>query len=144
MLISKQVGIVNGYLVILETNLGTLTSFLKTVTYSGFIFFSIDLLGIYVEMAVTPNKQKVLVQSSPGTVKVLSLPGLVLLHTHTPAYWTTNLPKQITFSADSSLAVVEVGHIIPVVLLNLTDYSIAHEIPTTELIESAHFINSGN
>ena len=51
---------------------------------------------------------------------------------------------KITFSGDSSLAIIETDTVNSIVILNLTDFSIAHEIIVTDAVASAHFLNSSN
>lgn len=51
---------------------------------------------------------------------------------------------QITFSQDSTLAIIETDNFNPIKVLNLTDYVVVHSVSINDTIHSAHFLDSSN
>ena len=57
---------------------------------------------------------------------------------------TADTTQKITFSQDSSLAIIETDNINPLLIYSMTSYSIIHQIPISAQIYEAHFLDSSN
>ena len=119
-------------------------SFLQSTTYSA---SEIGWKGVFGSnnMVMSPDGQKILVWDDLSTVRLLS-PALSILQTHTPTITPAVLDctKTISFSQDSSLAIVETDTFNPIQILSTADLSIVHSITPLEAVDSVHFVNSSN
>ena len=100
-------------------------------------------------LVLSPDGKKILAWTNLSFVQLVdsSVPtSLILLNTWTPLNTPNVLDctKTISFSQDSSLAIVETDNFNPIEILNTSDLSTVHTIDVFEPIESAHFINSSN
>ena len=103
----------------------------------------------YTNLVLSPDSNKILIWTPQSTVRLVdsSTPAsLVLQNTWTPQ----NIPsvpdctQTISFSQDSSLAIVETDNFNPIAILNTSDLSEVHTIDVFEAVQSAHFVNSSN
>ena len=118
-------------------------NFIQSTTYSA-IETGWKNVNNFNKMALSPDGQIILVWDDESTVKLLN-PALNILHTHTPTSTpNTSCTKTISFSQDSSLAIVETDLFNPIVILNTVDLSIVHSIMALEAVDSVHFVNSSN
>ena len=94
-------------------------------------------------MAVTPDFQKACVWNKSAAVNIFDLNTMTLLHTFVPPVPTpVFLTELITFSQDSSLALLETSTYNPLFLINLNTFTSYNVISTTSGIPGAFFLNS--
>ena len=96
-------------------------------------------------MAITPDYQQALIWNQVSTIKVINLTTMQPTHTETPfpppPSSTTN---KITFSADSSLAIIEMDQHQPTLVLDLRTFLPVHQVSVNESIRGAYFLNNSN
>ena len=115
---------------------------LRKIDFTGSLISQITMPIDYKKMDITPDFQKALVWNSAATVKIFDLTTMTLLHTYSPPVPTPfYLTQKITFSHDSSLALLETSTINPLILINLTTFSDQNIITTTSGIHAAFFLN---
>ena len=97
-------------------------------------------------MAVTPDHKKAIIWDITTSFQVVSLVDMETTFdsramTASP---TADITQKITFSKDSSLAIIETDNINPLLIYSMTSYNIVHQIPISAQIYSAHFLDSSN
>ena len=94
-------------------------------------------------MAVTPDHKKAIIWENTSSFQVISL---VDMETTFDQRTMTVSPtsEKITFSQDSSLAIIETDNLNPLLIYSMTSYNIVHHIPISAQIYSAHFLDSSN
>ena len=116
---------------------------LRKIDFTGSLISEITMPFEYKRMDVTPDFQKALVWNSAATVKIFDLTTMTLLHTYSPPvpcpYYQT---QKITFSHDSSLALLETGATNPLIVINISNFSSQNVFSTTSIIYAAFFLSS--
>ena len=61
-------------------------------------------------------------------------------------YPSGSVTRRITFSSDSSLAIIEMNNFKPIAVLNLTDFQIVYQysMVCSGIVDAAYFIGSSN
>jgi hypothetical protein len=143
--IQSQITITTSSLFYLTKNSTNVTIY-KT-NYTGFVQSGFFLAVDYVNMIDTPDRQKLLFWSALSSVKIYNaaVTPPALLSTYTPSTVpASNSTKKITFSQDSTLAIIETDSYNPVVVLRLADCQVIHTISINDVIDSAHFVDGSN
>ena len=94
-------------------------------------------------MAVTPDFQKACAWNKSTAINIFDLKTMTLLHTFVPPVTTPYfLTELITFSQDSSLALLETSTLNPLIMINLKTFTSYNVISTPSGIHGAFFLNS--
>ena len=118
-----QIDLDGSTIIVLYQN-GTL-NYVSKMDFLGNIIDSVSIPIGFNRLAVTPNKQKALVWNSTSYVKVLNLVTMNDEYTFVPITipWINWMTEKITFSSDSSLALIEVGFINPITVFNINNWT---------------------
>ena len=96
----------------------------------------------FYKMAVTPDFSTVVVWNNVNEVKILTnYPSLTVAHTYTLPILAAGTTDKITFSQDSTLAIIETDAVNPIAILDLNTFQVVNTILILETISSAHFLN---
>lgn len=99
----------------------------------------------YIHMAFSPDFNFLFIWNYYSTFKVLDANSLTPLLTITPNNTPTlNSTQKVTFSSDSSLAILETDSHNPIAIYNLTSLTEEWTITIPDIIHSAHFLNDSN
>ncbi len=84
---------------------------------------SISVQKTFSKIVVTPDCKKIMVWSSQTKIQVFRVPDLVTIGLYNPSVLPTiDVTSKITFSHDSSLAIIETDQINPLVVLDMVTY----------------------
>ncbi len=96
-------------------------------------------------MAVSKNFQKAVLWSGQTILLIVSLPDLLTIGNYSPSVLpTSDVTSKITFSHDSSLAVIETDQFNPLILFSLTTYQPVNQVAIGQDIKEAHFLSYNN
>ena len=116
---------------------------LRKIDFTGNLISQITMSIDYKKMDVTPDFQKALVWNYASVVKIFDLTTMTILHTYSPPVLTPYYrTRKITFSHDSSLALLETSDINPIIVINMSTFSDQNVFTTTSIIYTAFFLNS--
>lgn len=104
-----------------------------------------DLSTRYQKTTITPDFSQAVAWTTYSSLVFYSLPDLVLLGSYVPAVTpASGATGKITFSSDSSLALLETDSANELLILSMSNYSVVNSVSVLDTIIEAHFLDSTN
>ena len=118
---------------------------LKQVSYLGSSLQANLQIPGYNRHSIAPDFSLGLFWTSATIVNIVRMSNLTIVHSWTPPNPVAgDITAKITFSSDSSLAIIKTDSINPIQIMELSTFQIVKTVQIADTISEAHFLDSSN